>query len=412
MGGRRTGVRRMSIRGLLPAAILAITLTAGGEPGALAQRAIDPPPKAAPGAGVTGKAIEKKPSSEEIARRAATRLRFAGQSAGDALATARRLHARVLDRPVGRLLRLRRGVEFEKWLGDRSVLVDAGDHDAVVASTLPLRTRDQAGKSAWTDLTLVDRGDHLASRTPHVPVKIAKEIAAGVAFPAGFSIVALKGASTTPLVHEGKVFWPEVLTDTDAMVVPVAQGIETFAQLRSINAPEELRMPVSLPTEAVLRGRSDGGAEIVRAAQVLASVSFPRAADAEQRPVAVEMEVEGEELVLRVDHVGQDVAYPVLVDPTVSNYASHPGWTAGPNYGSFRAWRDSTHLGIRSGLDVGYAEWLLTVPRQSYIEFAQFHSFWTYDMCSVLGTKNPSSGAQQSYSGGWWHSTLPPPAPW
>lgn len=143
---------------------------------------------------------------------------------------------------------------------------------------------------------------------------------------------------------DGKVFYANVQTDTDWIVAPLPTGVETFTELRSSAAPEDIQLIVDVPEGATLRLRADdvGGpsgasrrvaAEVVRGNELLATFTPPTALDAQDRPVAVTYDVKDDRLRMHVTHKGADVAYPITVDPVTENQvywnnasASTAGW--------------------------------------------------------------------------------------
>jgi YD repeat-containing protein len=120
--------------------------------------------------------------------------------------------------------------------------------------------------------------------------------------------------SSAHLFGDKDVIYPEVQTDTDLLVSPLATGVEFSDQLRSIESPEALRFDLSLPEGAELRANS-GAAEVYEGERLTAIVAPPHAVDAQGTPVPVTMDVQGSSLILTVAHRSADYAYPILVDP-------------------------------------------------------------------------------------------------
>ncbi|HEX4114354.1 MAG TPA: RHS repeat-associated core domain-containing protein [Solirubrobacteraceae bacterium] len=122
------------------------------------------------------------------------------------------------------------------------------------------------------------------------------------------------------------MFFPSVAEDTDSIVTPTLNGAEFFAVLRSRLSPQQLRYKVTLPAGAVLSTVA-GGAVVSQSGVTLARVPAPTARDAQGVTVPVQMNVAGDELILSVKHRELDVAYPVIVDPSVVTVTSSPeGW--------------------------------------------------------------------------------------
>jgi hypothetical protein len=124
--------------------------------------------------------------------------------------------------------------------------------------------------------------------------------------------------------------------DVDLVVMPTPSGVESFAQIRSVDAPEEVRMGFDLPAGTQLRavgGAADGALEVVRGGEVIATVTRPMAVDAQQRPVPVQYRVEGNDLVMTVEHRSGDFAMPIMLDPSVVY-----GWNDNPRRYDSTGW--------------------------------------------------------------------------
>lgn len=105
--------------------------------------------------------------------------------------------------------------------------------------------------------------------------------------------------------------------ETPTLVTAVSPtAVETFHVVTSSSAPAEYRTSVDLPPghELVL---GDGGLAAVVDANgaPVVFVEAPWALDAAGVSVPLSLSVEGNEVVVSVDHQSADVAYPVLVDP-------------------------------------------------------------------------------------------------
>jgi RHS repeat-associated protein len=184
-------------------------------------------------------------------------------------------------------------------------------------STVPLRVADGTGTKRPVNLSLAASGRVFAPIRPLAGLSIARDSGGGVAVGADGVRLTLRGSDVAGRTVGGQsVFFPGVGRDLDAAVAPALSGAELFTVLRSRLSPQEIRYRVALPADATLTG-VEGGAVISRAGKTLARVPAPVARDAQDSPVPVEMRVVGSELLLNVAHRNLDVAYPVLVDPTV-----------------------------------------------------------------------------------------------
>lgn len=152
------------------------------------------------------------------------------------------------------------------------------------------------------------------------------------------------GLAAEPVGEEG-LFYPEADTDTDLFLTAKATGLELFAQLRSAQSPEQLRVEVELPQGAsLLDSKKLPGAAEVRGAdgKLDALVSPPFATEASGEPFPVSMGVEGKStLLIEVAHRGSGAGYPILVDPEITDSFNWPsGASGGTNWTSLRSDND------------------------------------------------------------------------
>ena len=215
------------------------------------------------------------------------------------------------------------------YIGNKRAIVQTPRGLEAVSSTMPLRVAHGAAAPKPVKLGLTARKSRFAPINPLVPVSIARTSQGGVTVGAEGLRVTLQGADVTgQVVADRDVFFGNSLPDTDAVVAPKIGGAELFAVLRSRESPEQLRYTVSLPYGARLQA-ADGGAVVSRAGSPLARIAAPSARDAQGTVVPVTMTVTHDELLLQIPHRTRDLAYPLLVDPEVTNIASSlAGWTA------------------------------------------------------------------------------------
>ncbi len=237
---------------------------------------------------------------------------------------------------------LRSTEEVVAFRDDFTAVIDpAGPEDrALVVSTAPMRTDD--GK--LPNLGLESNGALIGVKEPTTVVEFSKDPAEGIEIPqTGVGIAFDEVRTSAP---EGSIvavdgsgsgeaaFYPNALTDTDLIAAPLANGVETFAHLRSEDSPEAIKMPIDAPDGGSVSSSEDGGAVVTdTAGDPVAQVYPPTAVDAKGETVPVTMSVDGDSLVLDVPHRGLGFAYPILVDPVVETWnwwtgtdTTHPGW--------------------------------------------------------------------------------------
>ncbi|MCW2992730.1 MAG: hypothetical protein JWQ18_225 [Conexibacter sp.] len=222
---------------------------------------------------------------------------------------------RALDLPVGsRVSAFRDGDHVAEVLG-------ADGRRSVLTSTAPLRARDQAtGALAPVDLGLVSAADGFRPVNAATDVRLGATASAGVGVGAVSVTVAGAGAGAGTPVGD-TIVWPGASADTDVVGQAVSGGVELSLVLRSIASPADVDLAVSMPDGASLREQGQEGdvAVVDGSGQPITTISAPVAWDADHVPVPVTMAIDGTHLRLHVDVAGRDIAWPVIVDPTITD---------------------------------------------------------------------------------------------
>jgi hypothetical protein len=163
---------------------------------------------------------------------------------------------------------------------------DGSKQRAVLHSSFPLRTEDDNGDLAPTDLRLEERADGFETANAPVPVHVGKVLSQGIELPGGVALRPLgTAANSTATLVADRAFFANAAADTDAWVTPKGQGAEIFTQLRSPDAPEVQEYRVEMPDGAELR-ESDtrpGAVEVFDGSKVIAAITPPAAHDADAR---------------------------------------------------------------------------------------------------------------------------------
>ncbi len=273
-----------------------------------------------------------QPSAREarkVSRYAYRHLGFA-----DAALAARQKHGDILSDPGWRPFRPRAGQRILRYTRpDEAVIATPGKGKTRVESILPLRAKAPSGAHVPVNVSLDDHGAFFAPHAPLTALRLSKRLGDGSSLgDIGVTVVPDGLRTSEAKLVDGKPFWANVATDTDYLVRALPTGIESLWQLRSQASPQDVRLRLHLPDGAVLRlvryppapkGSPMGSAglaaaEIVKGESVLATIAAPRTADADGLPVATSMRVDGDSLVISVDHRGKDIAYPLLVDPPIA----------------------------------------------------------------------------------------------
>lgn len=263
-------------------------------------------------------------------------------------------------------------------------LLDAG---------IPVRAEDEGGDLAKVDLSLEATSEGFEPVNPLTDLSIPEEAAEPIEI--GDGGLAVSSAAASPeseaqLLGGEDVFYPDAHgagADADRLVAPIAGGVEIFDLLRSADSPETFRYALELPAGAELRPDGSGGAIAVGEAEVLASIPFPYAIDAQGTYVPVELEIEGSELVLDVAHREADVAYPILLDPAIFEDWYNANWFNGHRVDGLTAGAWSYHENwgwIQSATSCIYTCWGVHPYRGLYISMpggghgAQEWGQWIY----------------------------------
>jgi hypothetical protein len=198
------------------------------------------------------------------------------------------------------------------------VEIEEGDGE-IVESSVPVES-DLGGKGEQpVDLAIEPEGSDYAPENPLTEVTLPASAEGPIELQDGLE-VAMPASDDHEAEHLGamNLFYPETETTTDTLVSPLAGGVEVFEQLRSPESPEQFRFELGLPTGATLQMREDGGAEVRSSSEEpIAQVPPPSAVDAQGVSVPVTMSLEEDSLLLEVPHASEDLAYPILVDPTL-----------------------------------------------------------------------------------------------
>ena len=311
-------------------------------------------------------------------------------------------------------------VELRRPLGPTGALVEVEGDPTLVDGTTPVRApaEDDELRKVSLELEATAEGSFVTENgivDLELPLDPAQPMQVG---DRGLAIepVLAAGESSAQRFGEKDLLYPEVLEAADLLATPISTGLELSALLRSQVSPEELRFALTLPSGAELRPDGEGGAQVLRDGQVLASVRPPSALDAQGAEVPVSMDVQGTELALSIKHRTMDVAYPLLLDPIVDEWYGSLSWYAGYNlqglsdgswgvtsndYGRFKfetsPWYSSSFEGSNRGLFISYrggtetqwayrhGAWVYTVPgTTTYITDAGVSPFWRHNNgCSV-----------------------------
>lgn len=210
-------------------------------------------------------------------------------------------------------------------LGDHYAVVAQPDGHRYVARSIGTLSYDAGQGRVPVSLALKDRGSDVGPEHSPADVSFPKKGSDRYFFSGGgFGVSVDTAQPTSAQMQGGKMFYPNALPDTDVLAVPTARGLDTYGVVRSANGPEALVLRFDLPPGGALVEHSDPEGTTVgltRDGQPLASIAPPQAQDAQGVPVPVSYKVEGDRLVVRVAHRSKGYAYPIMIDPSISESA-------------------------------------------------------------------------------------------
>ncbi|MGV1047938.1 MAG: 6-bladed beta-propeller [Solirubrobacterales bacterium] len=276
-------------------------------------------------------AIEQREASRDqelkqpwaVEERAQSREAYVGLSGEDArqlLLTSFPEQLARLDADPARLLD---NVKVEKVFEDETVATVSEDgQGSLLEAGIPIRTEDDAGDLKKVDLDLERTEGGFEPQNPLTDVSIPDSATEPISVgEEGLAITAVGASGEAQPVDDDAVIYPEAQTDTDLFVAPTAAGVELFDQLRSPESPEMLHFHLDLPEGASLQMNGAGGADIIQGGEAIGLVAPPSAVDAQGSHVPVELSTDGATVTISVPHRDRDFAYPILVDPAISEWA-------------------------------------------------------------------------------------------
>lgn len=323
-----------------------------------------------------------------------TKSAFHALSPADALGAIGTAFPAVLKAPAPQMLGLPPGQRVVSYSPDgrSAVLADANGRSAILDSVLPLETTDASGTAAPVDLSLVGAAGGFASANPLVPVSYPANLADGIHLGGRGLAVEVVGADGAAGAYRSgdALFYGHVGgvgADTDVILRPDPEGVETFHEIRSDASPESFSMRFTAPGGVTLsRDPTTGAVRVTRGSDALATVSPPEAIDADGESVPVSISTAGDVLTMTVHHRGAGFAYPIQLDPTIDdeftwlNLDPSQFWNGGVSWHWATAdGRFSGYLGAlygASGMNV-YNTAGYSLP-QWYPSNAGYDSYWYY----------------------------------
>ncbi|HTR75364.1 MAG TPA: hypothetical protein VMH33_08935 [Solirubrobacterales bacterium] len=256
----------------------------------------------------------------------------------------------------------------------RGLAAEHPDMPVLLESTAPLEADNPAGEEEAVDLGLEKSEGELQPQNPISEVGIPDELGEGISLPGSEVEVTLKGAPDNRVATDAEgefAFYPEVAEDTDLVVAPISEGVETMQDVRTDEAPTRATYELSLPPAAELVATADGGAEVVEGGRATLVIPPPTATDAAGDPVEAHLAVVGDDITVSASPTPSTV-YPILVDPT---FVEAWNWT----------WEHSSTLGWHKSAS---SEALWPYEREQWAA----EPLWGLDIASGIAGTNATPG--------------------
>lgn len=269
---------------------------------------------------------------ELVHQREESRYAFAGLSDVDAKELLLEVFARQMAGVNADPARYLSDVELVRSYDESAATVSDEGDGSLLEAGIPVRTEDSEGDLSKVDLSLEETETGFEPVNPLVELQIPDSTDGAIEIGEEGLAVSPTGVEEAEAqsLGEKNVWFPGVQEDTDMLVAPISSGVEVFNQLRSADSPETLRYRLDLPEGAELRRNGAGAVDISKDGEVFAYVSPPSAVDAQGSHVPVELQVEGNTLTIKVPHREGDFAYPILLDPEITENLG-TAWYFGTN---------------------------------------------------------------------------------
>jgi hypothetical protein len=267
--------------------------------------------------------------------RVRSRSAFRGLSRAEAVRAAREKFAGMLASPVIDGLPLERGQRVLEWGSDYRALVtteEPGKRAVLESAGIPLRVDGPDGKKVPLDLSLRETPGGFSPVAPLVALSIPRQATGRVEIGGGVGLSLVGADASAAQVEDDRAFYANVAEDLDAVVMAMPHGAQLLYVARSPAAPEAQSFDLDLPRGVELREASGRGArgavDLVRDGERVGLLHAPLAKDAQGQTVKASYELVGDRVRVRFEHRGEDVAYPILVDPVVDYYSTSDVWSS------------------------------------------------------------------------------------
>jgi RHS repeat-associated protein len=285
------------------------------------------------GEGLTAERTAALSTPESVDQRTASATAYEGLSPSEALSLANNTFPAVASEAGAGLPSLPEGEVVSEFIGSNAAQVSEPDGGSgVVEASGEIAVQTSPGQWGGINMSLEEANGTFVPKRAGATARIPKNLSEGVSLPiSGLSLTPLASsagtvASASAGVSDGyAVFWggSSVGTDVDEIAKLGGGGsFELDSVLRSQRSPEVLRFKLGMPEGAELEqpGGGTGPVFVREAGKTIASVLPPSAVDAQGTQVTgVAMSLSGDILTITVPHPADAYAYPISVDPYVTD---------------------------------------------------------------------------------------------
>jgi RHS repeat-associated protein len=277
---------------------------------------------------------------EAVNQRTSSASAYEGLSPSEALSLSNKTFPSVSGKADGGPPSLPEGQRVVGFPSDFAMSVEGtGGSREVREGVEPIAFERTSGQRTPIDLGLSEVNGPFQPKGPLAPVSIPKHLAEGVALPAAKVTVAPVDEHGNALPGDGvldgvSVFYGATesaqasVMDLDTIVKPSTFGLTIDQSLRSQRSPSKLFFKVGLPEGATLAQEDPGSGpvRVVVDGRPMVVIFTPSAEDAQGSSVPVSMSVDGDTLVLTVEHPAGAYAYPIMIDPRYEYYYTEFTW--------------------------------------------------------------------------------------
>jgi len=368
------------------------------EPSPALLEALESPPGLEEAAEKLEREETKLPTPEETAELLESRQLFRDLDSAEAAREAKQQFPEILNEPAYQPLDLTQGERITDYPTPNVAQLDlANDEHSVVESQLPLVTTTPSGKQTPVDLALIESDGVIEPRTPLTPVEIAIQLSEGISLPeSGVTLTPVddEGGTLTGapgVIEEAVAFYANTQTDTDTVAKPLPAGFETETLLRSPASPQKLYFQIGGNGSPQLTQASDESISVEEQGKPIATISPVTAVDAAGNQVPASVDVNGNQIVLTVEHRSGEYQYPIAVDPTVSE----------KNWGYFEQgpWYFTTNnpSAFNSPFTAGHPEFPTVYTEVPY-SYSQYGA-WNYTTQGISRIYSYEPSVWSAYSG-------------